>query len=98
MFGKHKDVIPYSGELLYAPAQPSVAVVRDRMPVFVEFEGALCQVDDAGQMDYTPRGKISINVHSIGGFYDHRILVFGNKVHVMETRNQIELKIREALK
>jgi len=98
MFGKHKDVIPYVGQRLCTPQAPSVAVVRDRAPVFVEFEGALCEADDSGRLEYSPRGKISINVHSIGGFYDHRILVFGNKVHVMETRNEIELKIREALK
>lgn len=64
--------------------------------VFVEFEGALAVAGEDGKLEFTPRGKISINVANIGGYYDHTILLFGNKVRVMETAAQIGLKLMEA--
>lgn len=66
--------------------------------MFVEFEGASCKMEDDGHMEYTPRGTITINVDQIVGFYDHRILVPGNKIYVMETREEIEQKTRTAQK
>jgi len=93
MFGKGNDVV---GRITFDNTGPSVAFVRDKKPVFVEFEGALAVAGEDGKLEFTPRGKISINVANIGGYYDHTILLFGNKVRVMETAAQIGLKIMEA--
>lgn len=65
--------------------------------VFVEFQGAACDVDDEGHMmDFVPRGAIVLNLNHICGYYDHTILIAGRKIRVMETCNQISLKIMEA--
>ena len=68
-------------------------------PVFVEFEGALATIDEmTGELIFTPRGKIHIQVANIGGFYDNTILLMGNKIRVMETAAQIAQKIMEAMR
>ena len=66
---------------------PSVVIPKNRV-VFVEFDGALVDKFD-DDLVYTPRGKISINPARIAGYYDHTILLFGNKIRVMETAAQI---------
>ena len=82
--------------------QPKMMIVGDqetkkKMSWFVEFEGALAQVnEDTGKLEFVPRGAIHINVNQIGGFYDHTLLIFGNKIRVMETAAQIYMKIKEA--
>lgn len=61
---------------------------------FVEFMGAACDIDDAGNMvDFVPRGPIVLNVSAITGYYDHTVLVEGRKIRVMETCEQITRKI-----
>ena len=62
---------------------------------FVEFMGAACDVDDAGNMiDFVPRGNIMINLSAITGYYDHTILIDSRKIRVMETCEEITRKIR----
>lgn len=68
-------------------------------PIFVEFQGAVCDVDDFGNLiDFQPRGPIVINANSILGYYDHTILIKDKKIRVMETCREISLKILEARK
>ena len=83
----------------YIPEQapPLVVTAGDERARFVEFEGAMAETDeDTGKLVFYPRGSIHINVLQIGGFYEHTILLFGNKIRVMETEAQIYLKIKEA--
>lgn len=66
---------------------------------FVEFMGAACDVDDAGNMiDFVPRGNIVINLSAITGYYDHTILIDSRKIRVMESCDQISQKIKAAMK
>ena len=90
MFGRKE--IP-EAQILYPEVQlPNVMT-------FVEFEGASTTMDEeTGKLEFTPRGKIVVQVSRIGAYYDHTIILFGNKVRVMETANQIALKILEATK
>ena len=61
---------------------------------FVEFQGAVCDIDDAGNMvDFVPRGPIVLNISTITGYYDHTILIEGRKIRVMETCDEISRKI-----
>ena len=83
----------------YVPEQEPALVVtaQDDGARFVEFEGAMAETDeDTGKLVFFPRGSIHINVLQIGGFYDHTILLFGNKIRVMETEAQIYMKIKGA--
>lgn len=91
MFGK---------KLLFdEPANPTMIRIPDRIPVFVEFRGAIANVDDDSmKVEYIPRDQISVNICRISGFYDHTILVEGRKIRVMDTYAQIALKILEAMK
>ena len=67
--------------------------------VFIELEGAMGRVDEeSGKLEFYPRGRISIAVDKIGAYYDNTIILFGNKIRVMETSAQIAVKIMEALK
>lgn len=52
--------------------------------IFVEFRGAAKDGDL-----YTDRGPIWINPALVAGFYDHTILIEGNKIRVMETTDEI---------
>ena len=65
--------------------------------MWIEFEGASTALDDSGALVYTPRGKIHIQVENIGGYYDHTILMMGNKIRLMDTADQITKKIEEAV-
>lgn len=94
MFGKRLPETP-EGVLVY-PKEQSVAVLKDRVPQLIEFQGALVDKDADDQLTYTPRGKISVNPARIAGYYDHTILIDGYKVRVMETYAQIGLKLLEA--
>lgn len=94
MFGKNNDQV---GRIMFDNSGPSVAVIRDKRTVFVEFEGALAEKFD-DELTFTPRGKISLNPARIAGYYDHTILVDGYKIRVMDTYAQIALKILEATK
>jgi len=96
MFGKR---IPETPEMpLLFPKEQSFAVLRAGGPVLVEFTGAIATMEGDGALDYTPRDKITVNIHRISGFYDHTILVDGRKIRVMETYSQIALKILEAMR
>ena len=94
MFGKNK----VTGQaLLYTPEQPPAVIRMPEADRFVEFEGAMARIDeDTGKLEFVDRGPININVHRIGAYYDHTIILFGNKIRVMETAAQIALKIMEA--
>ena len=81
MFGKN------DAKLLYDPAPAAV--------IFVSFMGAATDIDDDGKIvEYTPRGKVVINVGRINAIYDHTILTGGHKIRVMETLEEIQWKIR----
>lgn len=54
----------------------------------IEFRGAT-RDEMAGQIEYTDRGPIWINAALVAGFYDHTILIEGNKIRVMETTDEI---------
>ena len=95
--GKQEDTV---GRITFEqkPGQVIIPqpVKRER---FIEFEGAMAETDeDTGKLVFHPRGSIHINVEKIGGFYDHTILLFGNKIRVMETEAQIWMKIKDAEK
>ena len=91
MFGKNKD-IPFD------PVPKIIIPGRQQAP-FIELEGAMGHVDDeSGKLEFYPRGKITIAVDKIGAYYDNTIILFGNKIRVMETSAQIALKIMEAMK
>ena len=95
MFGKNKA--PY-GKILFDQAAPAIMRATEK-PVFLEFRGAIANVDDDSmKVEYTPRDLISVNLSRISGFYDHTILVEGRKIRVMDTYAQIALKILEAMK
>lgn len=89
-----------TGKLLFdGPPGQTTFVVNKPQAVFVEFQGATGSTDDCGQLlEYIPRDKITVNVIRISGFYDHTILIDGRKIRVMDTYNQIALKILEAMK
>lgn len=90
MFGKDKKT-----DLFLTEPQRTAAPG----PIFIEFTGASGSLDDDGMLkDYVPRDKITINVNRISGYYDHTILVEGRKIRVMDSYNQIALKILEAMK
>ena len=93
--GKQEDVV---GRINFEQVQtPLVVPARYDKARFVEFEGAMAETDDeTGKLVFYPRGSIHINVLQIGGFYDHTILLFGNKIRVMETEAQIYMKIKGA--
>ena len=62
--------------------------------MFVTFMGASTEIDDDGKiLEYTPRGKVVINVARINAVYDHTILTGGHKIRVMETLEEIREKI-----
>ena len=89
MFGKDKIQKP----------ERLIGVVINQKPIFIEFTGASGSLDDDGMLkDYVPRDKITINVNRISGYYDHTILVEGRKIRVMDSYNEIALKILEAMK
>lgn len=95
MFGKKED---YSKAVEMFKDYEPIAPPK-RRTVFIEFEGAMASVDeDTNKLEYTPRGPIWIQAGHIGAYYDHTILLFGNKIRVMETAAQIAVKIMEALK
>lgn len=82
-----------------APEAPITYSKVSPIAVFVEFQGAVCDVDDFGNLiDFQPRGPIVINANSILGYYDHTILIKDKKIRVMETCREISLKILEARK
>ena len=94
MFGKNKDM----GPLLFEPQQSAI-MLPDKKPVFVEFRGALPSIDEeTNKLVFTERGPIWIQVDNIDAYYDNTVILFGNKVRVMETAAQIALKILEAMK
>ena len=63
--------------------------------MFVTFMGAATSIDDDGKvLEYTPRGKVVINVARINAVYDHTILTGGHKIRVMGSMEEILEKIR----
>lgn len=91
LFGK-KDALQFD------PVPKILMPGRQQVP-FIELEGAMGRVDDeTGKLEFVPRGPISIAVDKIGGYYDNTVILFGNKIRVMETQAQIALKIWEAQK
>ena len=92
MFGRKDD-----SKILFD--NPGPVIMREKhQPVFITLEGALAEMDDMGVLSFKPRGKIRIQVCNIAGYYDHTILLMGNKVRVMESANEIELAILEAVR
>jgi len=85
MFGRKEDRMENTGE----------RTVRSGR--WIELEGAICEKED-DQLTYMPRGKISINLDRVAGYYDHTILIDGYKIRVMDSYAQIALKVLEAEK
>jgi hypothetical protein len=97
MFGKKEEQELNRARQIFHIPQPEAAPAAK--PIFVEFTGASGSLDEDGMLkDYVPRDKITINVNRISGYYDHTILVEGRKIRVMDSYNQIALKILEAMK
>ena len=70
-------------------------VNQTQVAVFEQFMGASTEIDDDGKiLEYTPRGKVLINVARINAIYDHTILTGGHKIRVMETLEEIRRKIQ----
>ena len=92
--GKNEDTV---GQITFAP-NPAPAVIRIPEKIrFVDLEGAMARVnEETGKLEFLPRGQISIAVDKIGAYYDNTVIIFGNKIRVMETSNQIAVKILEA--
>lgn len=88
------------GRIIFVPQQgPVIKREPEKKTRFVEFEGAFVQeVEDTGKLEFIPRGPIHIRLDKIVAFYDHTVILFGNKIRVMETAAQIELKLMEAMK
>ena len=95
MFGKKDDIM---GKLIFDQQPAPVIMQKPDKPVFVEFEGATSEMEEDGRLTFSPRGKITIQLNNIGGYYDHTILLMGYKIRVMETYAQIAVKILEAMK
>ena len=95
--GNREDTV---GRITFEPQQSQVILREpEKKARFVEFEGAFVQeVEDTGKLEFIPRGPIHIRLDKIGAFYDHTVILFGNKIRVMETAAQIELKLMEAMK
>ena len=87
------------GRITFEP-NPAPTILRIPEKVrFIELEGALARVnEETGKLEFTPRGKITISVERIGAYYDNTVILFGNKIRVMETAAQIAVKIMEAMK
>ena len=94
--GSKEDTV---GRITFDQQQAPVIIRVPGKVKFIEFEGAMASVDeDTNKLEYTPRGPIWIQAGHIGAYYDHTILMFGNKIRVMETAAQIAVKIMEAMK
>ena len=73
------------------PETPEDGMAESR---FVEFRGAAADVDEmTGKLDYTERGKVTVNLDNVGGYYDHTILLMGHKIRVMETYDEIRKEV-----
>ena len=59
----------------------------------IEFEGAAVEMEDDGSKIYHPRGRISIRANMIQMYYDHTVVVYGNRIRVMETYEEIKEKM-----
>lgn len=94
--GNREDTV---GRITFEP-NPAPAIVRIPERVrFIDLEGAMGSInEDTMKLEFTPRGPISIAVDKIGAYYDNTVIIFGNKIRVMETSAQIAVKIMEALK
>lgn len=67
------------------------------MMKMVEFEGAMMTTTEDGMTVYAPRGKITLILGAIVGFYDHAILTESNKIRVMEDYESIKAKLTEVI-
>lgn len=94
--GKTEDTV---GRITFEPQQnPMIIKVPEKKVRFITLEGAVAHVDeDTGKLEFTPRGPISISVDKIGAYYDNTVILFGNKIRVMETAVEIAVKITEAV-
>ncbi len=54
--------------------------------MFIEFHGAAKD----GEGGYAERGPVWVNVDRISVWYDHRILIDGHSIFVMETGDEIK--------
>ena len=68
--------------------------MMEDLPAFVRFTGARCTYNDDGEREFTPREAIWINPRMIAGFYEHTILINGQKIRVMESIDQIQRELR----
>lgn len=59
--------------------------------MFIELNGATRTYDD----EYHMTEKVSVNVNRIDAYYDHKVLIDGYKIRVMETYEQITQKLKE---
>jgi hypothetical protein len=60
---------------------------------FITLRGALMEVDDDGNVTYSPRASIIVNRDQIGAIYEHTVVIMGHKIRVMESLEEIGKKI-----
>jgi len=94
--GNREDTV---GRITFEPnTAPTIMRIPGKIR-FVELEGAMARVnEETGKLEFTPRGPISISVDKIGAYYDNTVIIFGNKIRVMETAAQITVQIMGVLK
>ena len=68
--------------------------LSDEFPVMVEFMGATYAEED-GEKVYRALNAVSVNPFNVSAFYDHTILLGGNKIRVMETYDEIKQKTED---
>ena len=61
---------------------------------FLRFEGANYTHDDAGNKIWSPTGgDIFVNPETVMAFYDHTLLVQGFKIHVIDSIDELLLRM-----
>lgn len=66
---------------------------RKRADNFITLCGAMMDVDDDGNVTYSPRASIIINKDQVGAIYEHTVVIMGHKIRVMESLEEIGKKI-----
>jgi len=70
-----------------------MGTTNEEFPVMVEFMGAAYAEED-GEKVYRALNAVSVNPFNVSAFYDHTILLGGNKIRVMETYDEIKQKLK----
>lgn len=82
------------GKQIEIPEPPRVTAPRPH--TFVVFQGANSTLMDSGELEFSPRAPIAVNVTQIVAVYDNTIVAGGHKIRVMESMAEINRKLIEA--